>query len=63
MVAKTLQERQTELQTLLGTREGRHQLETLATRYHAAGGPIRIEGTSLITYILVHERQQGLIVG
>ena len=43
--------------------EGREQLEALATRYHAANGRIRVEGTSLITYILVHEREQGLIEG
>jgi hypothetical protein len=46
---KTLQERQAEL-------------EALATRYHAATGRARYEGTSLITYILVHERERGLII-
>ena len=60
---KTLQQRQKELQGLLGTREGRDELEGLATRYYAAGGRIRVEGTSLVTYILVHERERGLISG
>jgi hypothetical protein len=59
---KTLQERQTELQTLLKTREGQAELEALATRYHAATGRARYEGRSLITYILVHERERGLII-
>jgi hypothetical protein len=35
--------------------------DDLATRYYAASGRIRVEGTSLITYILVHERERGLI--
>jgi hypothetical protein len=59
---KTLQERQTELQTLLKTREGQAELEALATLYYAATGRARYEGTSLITYILVHERERGLII-
>ncbi len=61
--SKTLQERQAELRALLATREGRDQLEGLASRYYAAGGRVRVEGTSLITYILVHERERGLIRG
>ena len=60
---KTLQERQTELQTLLKTREGQAELEALATRYHAATGRARYEGTSLISYILAHEQERGLIKG
>jgi hypothetical protein len=63
MTKKTLNQRQAELQPLLATREGREQLEALATRYYAASGRIRAEGTSLITYILVHERERGLIEG
>lgn len=59
---KTLQQRQKELQTLLSTPEGRTQLETLASRY-SAGSRIRPAKGSVVTYILVHERQQGLIVG
>jgi hypothetical protein len=63
MPAKTLTQRQAELQPLLATREGREELEALASRYYAASGQIRVEGTSLITYILVHERARGLIQG
>jgi hypothetical protein len=59
---KTLQQREKELQSLLSTPEGRTQLETLASRY-SAGGRVRPAKTSVVTYILVHERQQGLIVG
>ena len=59
--SKSLQERQNELRALLATREGRAELEGLAASHHAAGGRVRVEGTSLITYILVHEREQGLI--
>jgi len=59
--SKSLQERQNELRALLATREGRNELEGLASRYYAAGGRVRVEGTSLITYILVYEREQGLI--
>jgi hypothetical protein len=61
MQPKTLEERQEELRALLGTHEGRAELEALATRYYAAGGRIRVEGTSLVTYILVHEREKGLV--
>ena len=61
--SKTLQERQAELRALLATREGRDELEGLASRYYTAGGRVRVEGTSLITYILVHERERGLIRG
>lgn len=60
---KTLDDRQRELQALLATREGRDELEGIATGYYAANGRIRVEGTSLITYILVHEREKGLIEG
>ena len=60
---KTLDQRQKELQALLGTLDGRKQLEALATRYSAASGRIRVEGTSLVTYILVYERERGLIAG
>lgn len=58
---KTLQDREKELQSLIATPEGRQQLQDLATRYHAVSGKVRPAGTSAITYILVHERQQGLI--
>jgi hypothetical protein len=60
-LAKTLAEREKELQALLRTAEGKVQLEALATRYHASGGRPRLPGTSIVTYILVSERERGLI--
>ena len=64
MTAKhSLQEREKELRSLLATPAGREELQKLASRYHAASGKLRPAGTSVITYILVHERQQGLISG
>jgi hypothetical protein len=57
----TLQQREKQLQSLLGTPEGREELQELANRYSAASGKVRPEGTSLITYILVKEREQGRI--
>jgi hypothetical protein len=60
---KTMPEREKELQRLMVTREGRSELEALADRYRAAGGRARPARTSVITYILVHERGQGLIEG
>ena len=59
--AKTLQQRQEELQALLATPAGRDRLEELACRYCAAGGRVRPEGTSVVTYILVYERALGVI--
>lgn len=58
---QTLQEREKELQALIGTPAGRVELETLEARYSAATGAMRPLKTSLITWILVHERQNGLI--
>jgi hypothetical protein len=63
IVKHTLQEREKELRSLLATPAGREELQELASRYHAASGKLRPAGTSVITYILVHERQQGLICG
>ena len=60
---KTLKEREKELQALLATREGNAQLEALADHYYASGGRDRPPRTSLVTYLIVHEREQGLIVG
>jgi len=60
---KTRDEREKELQTLLSSPEGREQLEELAARYADASGRGKPERASVITYILVHERQHGLIVG
>jgi len=60
---KTLQDREKELRLLLATPEGRAELQDLALQYEAAGGSVRPEKTSVVTYILVHERGLGLIVG
>lgn len=60
---KTLQIREKELQALLATPVGRKELQEIEARYQAAGGSVRPERTSIITYLLVHERSKGLIVG
>jgi hypothetical protein len=60
---KTLHQRQQELQALLSTPEGRKELQALETLYQAAGGKWRPPGTSVITYLLVYERECGLIAG
>ena len=60
---KTLHERESELQALIGTPSGRNELEAMAANYQAAGGKSRPPRTSVITYILVHERGLGLIGG
>jgi hypothetical protein len=60
---KTLAEREHELLSLIATRDGREELEALATRYEASGGRARPHHKSLITYIVVHERSLGLIEG
>jgi hypothetical protein len=62
-VKKTLAQRQDELQTLLATPAGREELEELAARYAEAGSRVRAGRTSVLTYILVHERERGLIDG
>jgi hypothetical protein len=59
---KTLHEREKELQSLLATASGREELEELESRYQAAGGRLRPPSSSVITYILVYEREQGLII-
>jgi hypothetical protein len=61
--AKTLAIRQKELQALLTTPSGRAELERLAARYAAASGRLRPARTSLITYIVVHERERGRVAG
>ncbi len=64
MVAtKTVQEREKELKAMLAVAEGRAELEALASRYAAGGGRIWPTGRSVVTYIIVHERQSGLIRG
>jgi len=57
---KTMLERERELQALMDTPEGRATLERLADEYAAASGEARAR-SSVITYILVHERVRGLI--
>jgi len=58
---KTLQQREKELRSLLTAPAGRQELQDLASRYDAASGRLRPANASVITYILVHERVQGLI--
>ena len=58
---KTLQQREKELQSLLATPAGRAELRELESRYAAMGGRVRPAGASLVTYILVWEREHGLI--
>jgi hypothetical protein len=58
---KTLQQREKELQSLLATPAGRTELLELASQYHEASGRLRPSKTSVVTYILVHERERGLI--
>ena len=58
---KTLQKRVKELQSLLATPAGRTELHELESRYHQASDRLRPSKTSVVTYILVHERERGLI--
>jgi hypothetical protein len=58
---KTLRAREQELRSLLATPAGRLELEELTSRYHKASGKPSPPGSSAITYILVHERERGLI--
>jgi hypothetical protein len=60
---KTLPQREKELQALLATPAGRVELQELESRYRSASGRLRPGKTSVITYILVHEREQGLLRG
>ena len=60
---KALMQREKELQALLRTPAGQAQLRGLEARYAAARGRPRPARTSLITYLLVCEREQGLLVG
>jgi hypothetical protein len=59
--AKTVHER--ELQSLLATPDGRRQLQDLESRYHAVSGKLEAARTSIVTYILVHERESGQVSG
>ena len=58
---KTLAQREKELQSLMATPVGLAELQVLASRYCAAGGRPRPEHASVITYILIHQRLNGLI--
>ncbi len=58
---KTLQEREQELQALLATPAGQKEISELEAQYQKASGKLKPGKTSSITYILVHERDQGLI--
>jgi hypothetical protein len=58
---KSLQQREKELQALLSSPQGRAELESLAEEYRSRSGRPQPVRRSLITYILVHERQAGLI--
>ena len=58
---KTLREREKELQALLATPAGRETLQKLGSRYSEAAGRMRPVKASVITYILVYERERGLI--
>jgi hypothetical protein len=60
---KTLQQRVGELQALLATTAGREELQDLESRCHAASGRLRPARTSVITYILIQERERGLLSG
>jgi hypothetical protein len=57
----TLQQREKELQSLLATTAGRTELHELEPRYHKTSDRLRPSKTSVVTYILVHERERGLI--
>lgn len=63
MSSKTRQEREQELQLLLATPAGRIQLQQLEDRYVNESGRQRPPRTSVITYILVYERERGSIRG
>ena len=58
---KTRLEREKELQALLGSPAGKAELEALADRYGASSQRIRPGRTSLVTYILVCERERDMI--
>jgi len=58
---KTLHERENELRSLLATPAGQEEIQKLTSQYSAATGKPKLARTSAITYILVHERERGLI--
>jgi hypothetical protein len=58
---KTLRQREAELQALLADPAGRQELQKLESRYGAASDRLKPAHTSIITYLLVHERERGII--
>lgn len=58
---KTRVDREKELQALLGSLAGKAELEALADRYAATSQRIRPGRMSLVTYILVCERERDMI--
>jgi len=58
---KLLSQRQKELQLLLASPAGREELRQLEDQYQSASDRLKPANTSIITYILVHERERGLI--
>jgi len=58
---KTVLQREKELQLLLATPAGRTELHELEARCHETNDRIRPPKTSVVTFILIHEREQGLI--
>jgi hypothetical protein len=58
---KTLAQREKELQTLLATPAGRAEIQELEDRYYTAGARMRPARSSVITYLLVYEREQGFL--
>ena len=60
---KSVRQREKELQALLATPAGRKELEELESRYQEASGRPKPGRTSTITYLLVYERERGLISG
>jgi hypothetical protein len=60
---KTLHDREKELTLLLATPAGREQLHEMLARYRAKSGRLKPARQSIITYLLVHEREYGLIQG
>lgn len=61
MIPRRLKEREQELESLLALPGGREQIQELASKYYAASGKLRPPRGSAITFILVHEREMGLI--
>ncbi len=58
---KTLEQREKELQSLIATPAGRDEIQKLASRYSAVSNSVKAAKASAITYILVYEREHGLL--